>query len=90
MPQRAKPDDPDWTDLSANQKRQIKAAMRRLAKTRDIEDCLTPDGPTPTNVQMRYLRNYHENDGPHINFCDSFVAKLVSEVFQKAARCKLN
>jgi hypothetical protein len=90
MPRKAKPDDPDWMDLSADQKRQIKAAMRRIAKTRHLEDCPIPDGPTPASVQMKYLRAYHEGKGPHINFVNSVVATVASEVFQKAARRKLN
>ena len=90
MPRKAKPDDPDWIELSANQKRQVKAAMRRIAMTRDEEDSWNPDATTPPDVQMKYLRAYHEGKGPHINFVNSFVAKVASEMFQKAARRKLN
>lgn len=90
MPRKAKPDDPDWIDLSANQKRQVKAAMRRIAKMRDQEDDWDPYATTPPDVQMKALRAYHEGKGPHINFVDSLVAKVASEVFLKAARRKLN
>jgi hypothetical protein len=89
MPRRVKPDDPDWVDLSANQKRQIKAAMRQISKTRDIVYPI-PDDPTPADIQVKYLRAHHENGGPHINFENSFIAKVASEVFQIAARRKLN
>jgi hypothetical protein len=54
MPRRAKPDDPDWIDLSANQKRQIKAAMRRIAKTRDIVYSI-PNGEPPIPVWLKVL-----------------------------------
>jgi hypothetical protein len=90
MPRKAKPDDPDWIDLSANQKRQVKAAMRRIAKTGDQKDDWDPYAITPPEVQMKYLRAYHEDTGPHINFENSFVAKVAGEAFQKAARRKLN
>jgi hypothetical protein len=90
MPRKAKPDDPDWIELSANQKRQLKAAMRQIAKTRDQKDDWDPYAITPPGVQMKALRAYHKGKGPHINFVDSFAAKVASEVFQKAARRKLN
>ncbi len=87
MPQKAKPDDPDWIDLSPRQKRQIRAFLKRV---RMDDRSPIPDGPTPPDAQMKALRAYHEGKGPHINFVNSFVAKVASEVFQKAARRKLN
>jgi hypothetical protein len=90
VPRKAKPDDPDWIDLSENQKRQIKAAMRQIAKTRHLEDNWNPDAITPPDVQMKALRAYHEGKGPHINFVNSVVAKVAGEVLQKAARRKIN
>ncbi len=49
-----KPDDPDWIDLSARQKRQIKTDVRRAfeAKPKDSD---IPDGDPPISLAMRLL-----------------------------------
>jgi hypothetical protein len=62
-----KPDDPDWIDLSARQKRQIKTAMRRLHEAK-LEFIPIPDGDPPLSPMLR----------------------VANEVFQKAARRKIN
>jgi hypothetical protein len=53
MPRKAKPDDRDWIDLSANQNRQVKAAMRRIAKTRHLEDRPIPDDDPPISPMVK-------------------------------------
>lgn len=87
MPRKAKPDDPDWIDLSPRQKRQIKAFVKRV---RMDDRSPIPDAPTPPDVQMKALRAYYEGKGPHINFVKSIVSKVASEAFAKAARRKIN
>jgi hypothetical protein len=90
MPRKAKPDDPDWIDLSANQKRQIKAAVLHLRKTQHLKGDWIPDGITPPEVQMEALRAYHRGEGPHINYVDSFIVKVANEAFRKARLRKVN
>jgi hypothetical protein len=48
------PDDLDWIDLSARQKRQIKTAMRRLHEAKS-EFIPIPDGDPPISLAMRIL-----------------------------------
>ena len=40
--------------------------------------------------QLESLRNCYERGGPHINFRNSFVAKVASGAFRKAALRKVN
>lgn len=46
--------------------------------------------PTPPEEQLKALRAYYEGRGSHINFEDSIVSKVASEVFRKAALRKVN
>ena len=46
--------------------------------------------PTPPEEQLKALKAYYEGRGPHINFENSIVSKVASEVFAKAARRKVN
>jgi len=48
------------------------------------------DEPTPPEEQLKALHAYYEGRGPHINFTDSIVSKVASEVFRKAALRKVN
>jgi hypothetical protein len=54
MPRKAKPDDPDWIVLSANQKRQIKRHVR-AAHAAKPEDRPIPDGEPPIPVWLKVL-----------------------------------
>lgn len=48
------------------------------------------DEPTTPEEQLKALNAYYEGRGPHINFENSIVSKVASEVFRKAALRKLN